>query len=215
MNRIFIVAAALAVAMPLAANAAEPSYDYLGLGYSKASLSDNSGGNGYQLDGSYGFADNWFVAADYNHNSFNGGFLTGGFFTQAYTLTVGGHLPITDSADFVGRFSYANDHWKQGPSTNLFPGFVVATSDTKSGYDLGFGIRAMVLDQLELNAFVDEDSAGLVSHDHDHSETIGSVGAMYNFTSELGLGVSYAHSTRDSASNWMLTGRWYFQGIFD
>ena len=215
MQKIFIIATALAIAAPVAANAAVPTYNYLDLGYSKSSAAGLSGGAGYAFGGSYDFYSNWFVAADYGHNSFNGGFQTGGFFTQDYTLTIGGHLPITESVDFVGRVSYADDHWKQGPSTNLFPGFTVSTSDTKSGYDLGFGIRAMVLDQLELNVFVDHDDAGLLSHDHTNLETLGSVGAIYNFNDQFGLGLSYARSNQQSASSWMLTGRWYFQGLSD
>jgi len=213
MNKILKIAAALAIAAPITANADGPSYNYLYLGYSKSSVEGYSGGKGYTFGGSYEFYPNWFFAADYGHNSYNGGFQTGGFFTQDYTLAIGGHLPITDSVDFVGRVAYANDHWKQGPSTNLFPGFTVATSDTKAAYDLGFGIRAMVLDQLELNAFVDHNNVGLLSHDHNNSETTGSVGAVYNFNDQFALGLSYARSNQQSASNWMLTGRWYFQGL--
>jgi outer membrane receptor protein involved in Fe transport len=215
MKKLFITASTLAIIIPLATQAAAPDYNYLDLGYSKSSAEGLSGGKGYEFGGSYNFYGNWYVAADYSHNSFDGGFQTGGFFTQDYTLTVGGHLPITDSMDFVGRVSYANDHWKQGPSTNLFPGFTVATSETKSGYDLGFGIRAMVLDQLELNAFVDHNDAGLLSHDHDNSETTASVGAVYDFTDQFALALNYARSNQQSASNWMLTGRWYFQGLSD
>ncbi|MDE2091227.1 MAG: porin family protein [Gammaproteobacteria bacterium] len=213
MKKILIIATTLAIIAPMAANADGPSYNDLYLGYSKSSIEGYSGGKGYTFGGSYEFYPNWFFAVDYGHNSYNGGFQTGGFFTQDYTLAVGAHMPITDSADLVGRFGYANDHWKQGPSTNLFPGFTVATSETKTGYDLGVGIRAMVLDQLELNAFLDHNNAGLLSHDHNNSETTGSVGSVYNFTDQFALGLSYTRSNQLSSSNWMLTGRWYFQGV--
>ncbi|MGH8378216.1 MAG: outer membrane beta-barrel protein [Gammaproteobacteria bacterium] len=211
MKKTFIVAAALLIAAPLASNAAAPNYNYLDLSYSKTTTDGFAGGKGYQLDGSYGFTDIWYVAGSYGHNSFNGGFLTGGFFTSDQTLTIGLHLPLTDSLDFVGRVGYAEDHWKQGPSTNLFPGFVVATSDTQDGYNVGFGIRAMLLDQLELNAFIDHDNVGLLSHDHNGSETVVSVGALYTITSDFGVGASYAHGSRNSTNNWMLTGRWYYR----
>ncbi|MGB9429178.1 MAG: outer membrane beta-barrel protein [Gammaproteobacteria bacterium] len=209
MQKVLILAAALVIA-PLAAQAAAPDYNYLDLSLSKASINDFSGGKGYQLDGSYAFANYWYVAASYGHNSFNGGLLTGGFFTTDEVLAVGGHLALTDSLDLVGRVAYASDNWKQGPSTNLFPGFTVATSDTQDGYDFGFGIRAMPLDQLELTAFIDRDNAGLMSHDHNRAETTGSVGAMYKVTDDFGLGLSYARGTQSDASNWMLSGRWYF-----
>jgi Outer membrane protein beta-barrel domain len=213
MKNIYILTAALAILTPLTANADGPSYNYLYAGYSKSSINAYSGGKGYTFGGSYEFNPNWFFALDYGHNSYNGGFLTGGFFTASYTLAVGAHMPISDSMDLVGRLAYANDHWKQGPSTNLFPGFTVGTSDTKAGYDIGGGIRAMVLDKLELNAFIDHNDVGLVSHDHNNSETTGSVGAVYTFTNQFALGMSYVRSTQQNASEWMLTGRWYFQAL--
>jgi long-subunit fatty acid transport protein len=210
MQKVLILAAALVIA-PLAVQAAAPDYNYLDLGFSKASISTFSGGKGYQLDGSYSFANYWFVAASYGRNNFSGGALTGGFFTTDEVLTVGGHLALTDSLDLVGRVAYASDRWKQGPSTNLFPGFSVSTEDLQDGYAFGFGIRAMLLDQLELNAFIDRNNAGLMSHDHTRAETTASVGAMYKMTDDFGLGLSYARGTESDASNWMLTGRWYFQ----
>lgn len=211
MHKISMLAAALVIAAPIAADAAAPQYNYLDLSYSQTSLTGNSGGKGYQLDGSYGFDSKWFVGGSYGQNSFDSGVMTGGFFTHGYTLTIGGHLPITDAIDFVGRISYASDTWIQGPSTNVFPGFVVAINDTRSGYDVGFGIRAMVIDRLELDAYLDQNDVGLVSHYHNSNEFVESAAALYDFTSQFGLGVSYAHSNQQGANNWMLTGRWYFR----
>jgi Outer membrane protein beta-barrel domain len=211
MKMILLLAAVLAIVTPLVAKADGPSYNDLYAGYSKSSLDNNSGGKGYVFGGSYEFYPSWFFAADYGHNSYNGGDLTGGFFTTDYTLAIGAHMPISDSADLVGTVAYADDHWKQGPSENLFPGFTVATSDTASGYNITIGIRAMVLDQLELNAFLGHNDVGLVSHDHYNSETTGSVGALYNFNTQFGIGLSYIRSNQQSAAEWMLTGRWYFQ----
>jgi Outer membrane protein beta-barrel domain len=213
MKTIILLAAAATITAPLAVYADSPSYDYLYAGYLKSSLDAYSGGQGYTFGGSYEFTPNWFISFDYGHSSYNGGILTGGFFAASYTLAVGAHMPISDSVDLVGRGAYANDHWKQGPSTNLFPGFTVSTSDTSSSYDIGGGIRAMVLDQLELNAFIDHNDVGLISHDHNNSETTGSVGAVYTFTDQFALGMSYVRSTQQSASEWMLTGRWYFKAL--
>lgn len=209
MKNTTIAAAALALLLPLAANAATPSYNYLDLSYSKQSEDGLSGGKGYLLGGSYAIAENWFLGASYGHNSFDSnGF--GGLFTQSYTVFGGLRLPITDAVDFVGRLGYANDHVKNGDVT-MFGITVPGGSDTKSGYTLGVGIRAMVLDQLELNAFVDHDNAGAVSHDHvNNTETVGSVGALYRFSPSYGLGLSYRHSNQDGTNLWLLTGRWYF-----
>ncbi len=228
MKNVVFVVAALVIAAPVAAGAAAPAYNYLDLSYSRANLSNDasaaisglSGGNGYQLAGSYGITNSFFLGASYGHNNFNGGFTTaglppagspaGGFFVKYYALTLGGHLPITDSVDFVGRVSYVSDSWRQGPSNDIFPGLPVSSSATKTGYDLGVGLRAMLNDRLELSAFVDRDDAGLLGQNQNSVETIGSVGALYNFTRRYGLGVSYAHSNQDGGNNWMLTGRWYF-----
>lgn len=213
MKKIFMLAASLATLIPLSVSADEPSYNYLYGGYSKSSINQLSGGKGYVFGGSYSYYPNWFFAADYGHNSYNGGYQTGGFFTASYTLAVGAYMPISDSMDLVGTVAYANDHWKQGPSESLFPGFTISTSDTKSGYNLTIGIRAMALDQLELNAFIGHNDAGLVSHNHNNSETTGSVGAVYNFTDQFAMGISYVRSNQQSAAEWMLTGRWYFQAL--
>ena len=207
MNKIIILAVALVV--PMAANAAAPSYSYLDISYSKQSTQIASGGKGYQLDGSYAVTNNIFIGAAYGHNSFDSGPVLGGLFTQDLIIGGGMHMPVTDAVDVVGRLAYASDYAKQGPAS--FLGVPFSSSDTKSGYTLGVGIRAMLMDQLELNAFLDHDDAALISHDHANStETAASVGALYSLTSQFGLGASYSHSNRDSANTWMLSGRWYF-----
>lgn len=210
MKRLLSLLAVLTIATPLAVQAAPPDYNTVDLSYAKASTAGFSGGGGYQLVGSYAFDTYWYVAGSYGQNAFNGGILTGGFFTRDETASVGLHFALTDSMDIVVHAGYASDHWKQGPSTNLFPGFVVATSDNQDGYVFGFGLRALPMDQLELKVFLNQDNAGLLSHDHNRSETVGMVGAMYKLTESYGLGLSYARGSHNSASLWMLTGRWYF-----
>jgi hypothetical protein len=210
MHKFLILLAALAFAAPLTVRAAAPDYNTVDLSYAKGSTTGFSGGGGNQLAGSYTFDTYWYVAGSYTRNAFNGGILTGGFFTRDETASVGVHFALTDSMDIVAHAGYANDHWKQGPSTNLFPGFVVSTSDNQDGYLFGVGLRTLPLDQLELNVFLDEDNVGLLSHDHNHSETVGSVAAMYKLTESYGLGLSYTRGNHNNASVWMLTGRWFF-----
>lgn len=210
MRKFLTLAVGLLLVAPLAAQAAPPDYNNVDLGYAKGSTAGFSGGGGYQLAGSYAFDTYWYLAGSYTQNAFNGGFLTGGFFTRDETASVGVHFALTDSMDIVAQAGYANDHWKQGPSTNLFPGFVVSTSDNQDGYLFGFGLRALPTDQLELKVFVNQDNVGLLSHDHNRSETVGMVGAMYKLTESYGLGLSYARGNHNSASVWMLTGRWFF-----
>ena len=211
MRKLLILAAAAALAAPLASRAAAPDYNTVDLSYARGHTSGFSGGTGYQIAGSYAFDTYWYVAGSYQQNAFDGGILTGGFFTRDETALVGVHFALSDSMDIVVRGGYAVDRWKQGPSSNLFPGFVVSTSDNQDGYDFGLGLRVLPIDRFEFNVFLDEDNVGLLSHDHTRSETVGTLAAMYKVTDSYGLGVSYARSTRDSASLWMLTGRWFFE----
>lgn len=210
MRKFLVLTALLATALPLLGYADPPNYTYAEAGYDRGKTSGFSGGSGVVLDGSYAWASNWFVSGTYYRNNFNGGVLTGGFFTRDEVIMLGGHLALTDSMDLVGRLGYANDKWKQGPSTNLFPGFVVSTSDMRDGYNFGVGIRAMATDTWELDAFLDHDNVGLLSHDHVSTETVGSVAARYLYNDRLSFGLSYARGSSKSASNWMLTARWYF-----
>ena len=210
MHKFPMLLIAMAIAVPLTARAAAPDYNTVDLSYAKGATSGFSGGSGYQLAGSYAFDTYWFVAGNYTQNRFNGGILTGGFFTRDESAFVGVHFALSDSMDIVAHAGYANDHWKQGPSTNLFPGFVVSTSDNQDGYDFGFGLRMLPLDQLELNVFLDQDNVGLLSHDHNRSETVGTLGAVYKLSENYGLGLSYARGNHNSASLWMLTARWFF-----
>lgn len=210
MRKLLLLAALLVTLIPLAGRADPPNYTYAEAGYSHGTTSGFSGGSGMMVEGSYAWASNWYVAGTYRRNSFNGGALTGGFFTRDEVIVIGGHLPLTDSMDLVGRLGYANDKWNQGPSTTLFPGFVVATDDMRDGYDFGFGIRTMPTDNWEFDAFLDHDNVGLFSHDHISTETVLSGAARYHFTERLSVGLSYARGTSHTASNWMLSGRWYF-----
>lgn len=210
MHKFPMLLIAMAIAVPLTARAAAPDYNTVDLSYAQGHTAGFSGGGGYQLAGSYAFDTYWYVAGSYGQNHFNGGLLTGGFFTRDETASVGLHFALSDSMDIVVHAGYATDRWKQGPSTNLFPGFVVATSDNQDGYDFGIGLRALPLDPLELKVFVDQDNVGLLSHDHNRSETVGTLAAMYKLTDSYGLGLSYQRSSHNSASLWMLTARWFF-----
>ena len=214
MKRTCIVALIFAAVLPMTAIADGPSYNLIYAGYAKGSVSGYSGGKGYIFGGSYEFYPNWFFGFNYYHNSYDGGYLTGGYFTSDYTVSLGAHMPLSDSMDLVGRVAYANDHWKQGPSTNLFPGFTVSSSNTKSGYDISIGLRAMATDNWELNTYLSDDDVGLISHDHNNSEVVGSLGTVYNFTDQFAMQLSYARSDQYSSSLWMLTARWYFQEVF-
>lgn len=210
MPKYLLLAAAALLAVPPAVLAAPPDYNNVDVSYIKGNTSGFSGGAGYQLAGSYALGNYWYVTGSFAQNAFNGGILTGGFFTRDETASVGLHFAMTDSMDIVVHVGYADDQWKQGPSTNLFPGFVVSTSDNHNGYVFGIGLRALPLDQLELYASLNQDNVGLLSHDHNRAETMGVVGAMYKLTQNYGLGLSYARGSRNDASVWMLTGRWFF-----
>lgn len=203
MRNALIFAAALLAMAPLAAGAAtQPAYTYAGISFSKASTDGMNGGKGYQLDGSFGFADTWFLEGGYTHHGFDSvlPFPYGGQFDNQYRVGGGFHLPLGVSTDFVTRISYAHED-----ASNDFG------SVNNSGYALAAGIRSLVTENLELNVFLGNDNIGWVNHDPQHgNETTLSAGALYSLSTNLALGASYARASNDSAGTWMLTGRWNF-----
>lgn len=201
MNRTLIAAFVLAIALPLTAHGAPPVYNYLDVGYAKASVSGLSGGAGYTLDGSYSINDQFFVAGRYGHNSFDDtGF--GGVFTHGYILGGGFRTPVYRGKfplDLVVRASLASDNVKE-----------LGASDTKNGYDAGLGLRFMMVPGIELYGFTDYDNVGLVSHYHAGGEVVTSAGVNYTLTNHVALGFSYVTSNRYSGKLLELKAEWQF-----
>lgn len=95
--------------------------------------------------------------------------------TDTFEFGFGLHTPLAENADFVARVS-----WLRADASGS------VLDDQENGYALGAGVRAWVLDQVELDA-------ALEYVDLDHSDTGFSVGGRYYVTDPLSLRVGLTH----------------------
>ena len=136
-RRILSGLAALAAALPLASQAETMSYSYAELGYVDANLdvgSFNVDGDGFALRGSLAVHQNYFVFANYQDLSFDGG-----VDTTLLEVGGGGHWPLSDKVDIIGKVGITK--------AELDSGRFDADDD---GFLLGGGIRARVAQEFEL-----------------------------------------------------------------
>lgn len=203
--------------------AADLDYSFLDLAYSKQSHDQLSGGSGYQLIGSYALGDRFFLDAMYKHNGFDPEFtspLSPHFSNHSDWLGGGYHQGLSASSDLVARIMYG-----RGYSETEFDSISIYRA-SKSGYDVGIGVRGRPTGSLELEAFLDHDDLGIfygevstcpyfyclpVTEDvPDGSENSASVEARYYFIPAFSLGAEYRHSSLQSAKEWLVSGRWSF-----
>ena len=180
--------AALGVAGPAMAEEGF-NYSYVELGYVKSDLDDyNVDGDGFGLRGSYEFTKNIHAFAAYSDQDFD-------FNVNATTLELGAGYawPVNPNMDLVGTASYVHAEVDA-------PGF---GSVDDSGLGLGFGVRARVVDVVELTGglrYVDFDNSG--------SNTSFTAGGRYFFTNNLAAGLDV--ESDDNGTTWMLGGRFSF-----
>ena len=207
------------------ASAADLDYSFLDLGYSRQIHDKLERGSGYELAGSYGLADNFFVTAAYKHNIFTDDTLSASasfdYSNHSYLLGGGYHYGLSASTDLVARVMYGRAY-----SETQLGSF--SLTDSHSGYDLGIGLRGSPATSLELEAFVDHDDLGydhristpctgtftrcvlVITNETDGIENVISTDARYRFTTEFSLGAGYRHSSLQSANEWLLYGRWSY-----
>lgn len=165
-----MVGALLLAAAPIAAQAEEMSYSYIDLGYNEVDIDGGPTGDGIGLRGSVGFAENFFVFADYSMFDFSGG-----VDVDLYSIGFGGRLEIADQVDLVGRLGYAKADASAG-------GFSI----DDSGYLVSAGVRAQVADGFELEGHVIYTDFGGGADD-----TAVAVAARYFFTKNFAVGAEY------------------------
>ena len=151
-RRILSGLAALAAALPLASHADVMDYSYAELGYIDAELDTDVGdvdvdGDGFALRGSLEVNPNFFVFAGYQDLDFD-------FNVDASLLEVGagGHWPLTDKIDIVGKLGIAKAEIDVGPFDADDDGFL-----------LGARVRGVVAPKFELEGgfdYRDLDDAG-------------------------------------------------------
>lgn len=183
-----------------AAHADNPSYSYVLVGPENTD-SDNLGkGKGYALEGSDALNDNVFILGSYGDQSYSLAAPLGGAFAHSYSLGAGYHIALnrdTMPLDLVGRLAFADDDLK-----------LDSGSDTKSGYDVGIGLRAMIVSGIEFYGFTDHSSVASLSHDHSASENVYSAGVVWEFTKAFAVTAEYKASSLVGAKLVGLHARW-------
>ena len=174
---------------------AGPSWTYFDAGYNRADSGDDET-DGFQLEGSFGFADKYHVQATYYDGEVGG---SGGSGDNpdydGYRLAAGINPAVTDGTDFVFQIGYFD---LEEDDTGL-------RDDSVDGYDLRVGLRSMLTDNVEIFGYVntvigeaDCDNGGTCSilnvradDGDDFTEISAIVGGQYLFTDNIGLTLKY------------------------
>jgi hypothetical protein len=166
---------AVFVSAPAMATAPNFSYDYLDIGHVSQSPDNGQSGKGAFADFSYSIFDSVQARASYSHLDYS----TTPFGSTAkdYTLGVTGESPVSDSTDVYTDILYVNDR--------LASRGVITTAD---GYRLAVGLRHRAVQRLELDAYLAHNFLNTPSNE-------AGVGLLFDATSWLSLGLSYAHDS--------------------
>jgi Outer membrane protein beta-barrel domain len=147
-RRTLSVLAALAAALPLATQADTMDYSFVDLGYVDTELDDiDVDGDGFALRGSLAFHENFFAFAELEDLGFDFGVDV----TQ-FNIGVGGHMPLNEKIDLVGRFGIV----KADLEADRF-----GVEEDEDGFTLGARLRGQVMPRFELEGgfdYVDVDS---------------------------------------------------------
>lgn len=181
MNKKIIAAVAVALALPVAAGAAETafSYTYGELGYTDMD-SEGASADGLGLEGSFQFMEQVFGFASYED-------LSGDFDNSTLTVGAGYVHPLTANVDGVAKLALVNSD----------VGF-----DDDTGFGLEFGVRAMVVPQVEVFgnfSYVDI---------YEDSSTGFELGGRYWIQDNFGL--SLAYNDIEDADGFTLAARYNF-----
>jgi hypothetical protein len=190
---------ALAIAsfalLPLASQAEDISYSFVQAAYVNTDLDDfDETLDGYVLGGSFEVADNFFIFASYSDQSTD--YFGADVDFSAFTIGGGYAYPLSDTMDLVGSIGYVSadaDVSYQGASG----------SADDDGYELGIGLRAMPMEQLELHGnitYVDMSDAG--------SNTGFGIGGLWYFVPQFAVGLEAGYS--DDSNTYGIGVRWDF-----
>src|SRR5262245_59689190 len=167
------LAAAAAVAAPVSAQAQQLIYTYWEAGYVGTDVDDlDTNMNGWFVGGSAQVVDRVFAWANYRNSEAH---VTGFKLTdEAWGLGLGYAWPMLDNLDLVGRVGYAG---ARGEIENF-------TSARDDGYSLEAGLRTRLIDQLELEGYVQ-----YVDLSDMGDSTIGKLGAQWYLSPQVALGL--------------------------
>ena len=188
MKKVIIALAAMAASTGALAG---PSWTYIDGAYLRGSSAEQAGTDkvqGYELAGSFGFANIWHVAGAYGAAENDVG-PNAAEIEDYYTITGGVHPAITDNTDFVAEIGYTG--WSL---LNVDVANGGASADA-TAYNLTVGVRSMLSDRFELNAFLtyqagDTDSSAATTGDK-FQVFAPSVGGQYFFTDNFSVNLAY------------------------
>ena len=142
LRRTLGVLAALAAALPLTTQADTMDYSLVELGYVDTELDDvDVDGDGFALRGSVAFMEKFFGFAEYQDLGFDRG-----IDYTAFKVGVGGHLPLNEKIDLVGRFGIV----KADLEADRF-----GLEEDEDGFTLGARVRGEFMPRLELEGGFD------------------------------------------------------------
>jgi hypothetical protein len=166
------MACSLMVAMlSTAAQAEDLSYSNVDFGWLSTDLDDGPTVDGFGLRGSVGFAEHYFVFAEYGSQE------VGGADVDQYAVGLGGHYALAENLDLVGRLGYMNAEISAGPF-----------SDDEDGYLFSAGLRGHIAPDFELEG-------GAIHRDFGGGadDTALVIGGRYFFTDNFAINAEYEH----------------------
>ncbi|MBL8198591.1 MAG: hypothetical protein JNJ67_06600 [Chromatiales bacterium] len=206
MKRIGI--AVLSAASLLAAGtaaAAEPQWNYGQIGWIQSDGIEDAGeGDGFKIDGSIGFLDNFHFQLSYEDGTYDGG---GSYFGgddtdwDGYRTSLGYHQAINSNGNtqVIFNINYFDIDFEDDGGE----GFGDGTSD---GYGLGFGLRSMISDKVELEGMINwtkgsYDPDYSYFSDEDYTDTTLSVGGRYHWLQNVSTGLTLTLNSSDSTGS--------------
>jgi hypothetical protein len=162
--------AVLAAALPFASQAETMDYSYAEFGYVETELEVGGfdvDGDGFALRGSVAFLENFFAFAGYEDIGFDGG-----LDSTTLGVGVGGHWPINERMDIVGRLGIVKVELEAGPF-----------DDEEDGFLIGARLRGVVAPKFELEGGLEHVDVG----DADDTALVGE--ARYFFAEQFAGGV--------------------------
>lgn len=196
MNPVKIVTASLLLAAaPMFAHAEDMSYRYIQLGYISTDLPSSgdplvdfdSSATGFASRGSIGFAKNFFLFTELNMQDFDAEdtetSTTVDFDLDQTNIGLGGHYPLSDNLDLVGRAGWSKIKLKgsaMGESESI--------DDT--GYIAAAGLRGQIGENFELEGNVIHQDYGSGANDFG-SDTGGEVLVRFKFNKRWAIAGEY------------------------
>jgi hypothetical protein len=189
-----IVGSVMLALAPLAATAEDMSYSYVDVNWVSLDadiLGESVSADGFGLNGSIAFAENFFGFVDYrtvegDEQGFN-------FDIDQISVGLGGRYGISESADLVGRIGYTQaDASVEGLG-----------SDDVDGYLLSVGARGQLTESFELEGYLNYTDLG-----DNGDDTSFAVDARYFFTKQFAVDAGI--ETGDDVDVWNVGVRFAF-----